>query len=164
MKTIKVYIVLLVFLPFFSKANAPGLQDQVLAAYFEVKNALAHDNAQSAAAKAAGLAKITEAPDMRAFSEQQRARWNKHAKVINSGAKAIANTKDLKKQRQLFGELSKAMIDVAKAGGNSRDIYLQHCPMAKNSWLNEKPAVENPYYGSEMFACGSITEILAAGQ
>jgi len=33
--------------------------------------------------------------------------------------------------------------------------------MGKYNWLNEVKAVQNPFYGSQMYDCGEVKETLA---
>lgn len=155
-------VAILLLLPFTSNASATQSIDNLLDKYVAVKNALAKDDAAQAATSAASLEKLANAIDAATLPAAQQAVWKKQSAALKQGAKAVSGAKGLAAQRQAFAGLSKAVIALAKAGGTSRKLYVQHCPMAKNSWLNEKEAVENPYYGSEMFACGSVTETLPA--
>jgi RND family efflux transporter MFP subunit len=36
-------------------------------------------------------------------------------------------------------------------------LFVVHCPMAEADWLSEAAEVVNPYYGSEMLNCGTVT-------
>ena len=44
-------------------------------------------------------------------------------------------------------------------------VGLFHCPMALDGegadWIQEGEETANPYYGSEMLRCGSLTELLS---
>ena len=39
-------------------------------------------------------------------------------------------------------------------------VKVFRCPMKKANWLQEGMKTANPYYGSEMFDCGSAIETL----
>lgn len=39
---------------------------------------------------------------------------------------------------------------------SAQPVYLDYCPMKKSYWLSSEKAIQNPYYGKEMPACGSI--------
>lgn len=63
-----------------------------------------------------------------------------------------------KAQRTAFQEVSRATIEFLKAHPPAGiTLYIVHCPMVKADWLSEKPEVRNPYYGSGMLECGSVT-------
>ncbi len=58
-------------------------------------------------------------------------------------------------QRLQFAPLSEAMIArAAKLGAGGPNLIVVLCPMAKARWLQPKGAIHNPYFGSEMPACG----------
>ena len=136
--------------------------NNTLKAYFEAKNALAKDNATLASESVKTLIKnINEFP-VKTLSATQQILWTKEAEVIKKSALAISTEKAIKEQRKSFWPLSSAMLKLAKEFKlNSKDVYVQYCPMAKKSWLNEVEAVQNPFYGSMMYDCGEVTETIA---
>lgn len=136
--------------------------NNTLKAYFEAKNALAKDNATLASESVKTLIKnINEFP-VKTLSATQQTLWTKEAEVIKKSALAISTEKIIKEQRKSFWPLSSAMLKLAKEYKlNSKDVYVQYCPMAKKSWLNEVEAVQNPFYGSMMYDCGEVTETIA---
>lgn len=136
--------------------------NKTLTAYFEAKNALAKDNVSLAAASAKGLATSLTTFPVQSLTASQQTIWKAQAEVIKKAADAIVLQKDLKEQRKSFWPLSSAMLKLAKEFKlNSKDVYVQYCPMAKKSWLNEVEAVQNPFYGSMMYDCGEVTETIA---
>lgn len=136
--------------------------NNTLKAYFEAKNALAKDNATLASESVKTLIKnINEFP-IKTLSATQQTLWTKEAEVIKKSALAISTEKAIKEQRKSFWPLSSAMLKLAKEFKlNNKDVYVQYCPMAKKSWLNEVEAVQNPFYGSMMYDCGEVTETIA---
>ena len=136
--------------------------NNTLKAYFEAKNALAKDNATLASESVKTLIKnINEFP-VKTLSATQQILWTKEAEVIKKSALAISTEKAIKEQRKSFWPLSSAMLKLAKEFKlNSKDVYVQYCPMAKKSWLNEVEAVQNPFYGSMMYDCGEVTETIS---
>ena len=136
--------------------------NNTLKAYFEAKNALAKDNATLASESVKTLIKnINEFP-VKTLSATQQTLWTKEAEVIKKSALAISTEKAIKEQRKTFWPLSSAMLKLAKEFKlNNKDVYVQYCPMAKKSWLNEVEAVQNPFYGSMMYDCGEVTETIA---
>lgn len=71
--------------------------------------------------------------------------------------------KELREQRQIFKKISALSILLLKQFP-PHDLLLStfHCPMAKADWLDVGKQVRNPYYGSEMFECGSVTGTIDA--
>ncbi len=71
--------------------------------------------------------------------------------------------KDLAATRELFKEISAAMIDLGHAAKLPLDappISVFRCPMKQANWLQSPGSVANPYYGSQMLDCGSPVEPL----
>lgn len=127
---------------------------QLLSSYYNIKNALVSGDATSAASNAAQFLRTVNTIDFKVISE-----GNIH--ILSKDAGKVSGTKDLKKQREYFADLSSNMAAVAKAIklGN-QPIYLQYCPMKKASWLSSEKQIRNPYYGSSMLTCGKVTEKL----
>lgn len=101
-----------------------------LAGYENVRAALAGDNFEAAQKAAEGL----------------------------DGAEGIAAAKSIAEARQAFKALSVKAIGMAKG---HKGFFVAHCPMVKGGggdWLATKKAIENPYYGSQMYSCGTIKE------
>lgn len=135
--------------------------NQLLSAYYDVKNALATDKKDLATEKVKVLSAKVEAIPHKDLPAAQHMLWMGQAKVIKAKAAELAAGKDIKAQRKSFEGISYAMIKTLKGlKFNSQTVYLQHCPMAKASWLNEKENIENPYYGSMMFDCGDVSETI----
>ena len=130
--------------------------------YFEAKNALAKDNATLASESVKGLIKNIENFPVKTLSAKQQTLWKSESETIKKAALAISTEKSIKAQRNSFWSLSSAMLKLAKDFKlNNNSVYVQYCPMAKKSWLNEVEAVQNPFYGSMMYDCGEVTETLA---
>ena len=127
---------------------------QLLAAYYNIKNALVTGDAGSAASNAELFLKNVNTVDYKLISES-----NVH--ILSKDAGKISSTKDLTRQREYFANFSANMAAVAKSFklGN-QPIYLQYCPMKRASWLSSEKHIRNPYYGSGMLACGEVTETL----
>jgi hypothetical protein len=41
-------------------------------------------------------------------------------------------------------------------------LVVAHCPMKKADWMQKGETIENPYYGTSMSTCGSVTRTLTA--
>ncbi len=127
---------------------------QLLNAYYKLKDALVSSNATLAAANADELVKAINATDKQTVNDDTRA-------SLLKDAGAIAQSKDIKQQREKFATLSNDMFELAKTVKLSADpVYQQYCPMKKASWLSNDKAIKNPYYGSAMLTCGSVKTTL----
>ena len=136
--------------------------NNTLKAYFDAKNALAKDNATLASTSVIVLIKNIENFPVKTLSATQQELWKTESEEIKKASLSISTQKGLKEQRKSFWPLSTAMLKLAKEFKlNNSDVYIQYCPMAKKSWLNEVEAVQNPFYGSMMYDCGSVTETIA---
>ena len=136
--------------------------NNTLKAYFETKNALAKDDASKASERVKALTRNLEKFPVKSLTAAQQTLWKAEIEAIKKAGLAIATEKGIKEQRKSFWTLSSAMVKLAKAFNmNNEVIYVQYCPMAKKSWLNEVEAVQNPFYGSMMYDCGEVTETIA---
>ena len=127
---------------------------QILSSYLNIKNALVTGDAASAASNADLFLRTVNTIDFKVISE-----GNVH--ILANDAGKISATKDLKKQREYFANLSSNMATVAKSFKLSdKPVYVQYCPMKKASWLSSEKQIRNPYYGSSMLTCGEVTETL----
>jgi hypothetical protein len=127
---------------------------QLLTQYYDIKDALVGGNANVAATKATEFVKIANTIDYKLISEG-------NINALLKDATPISESKDLKKQREHFANLSNNMAALAKTVklGN-QPIYQAYCPMKKASWLSSEKAIKNPYYGNAMLTCGQITETI----
>ena len=127
---------------------------QLLSSYLNIKNALVTGDATSAASNADQFLRTVNTIDFKVISE-----GNVH--ILSNDAGKISATKDLKKQREYFANLSSNMATVAKSFKlSNKPVYIQYCPMKKASWLSTEKQIRNPYYGSSMLTCGEVTETL----
>lgn len=137
---------------------------EVYSFYFALKDALVKSDAASAATASAQLVKALKAVPMDKMEHSAHMVWMKNLPALQEDAEHIADTKDIKHQRDHFVTLSDTLYTVAKAFDLGETMYYQHCPMYNNgkgaNWLSLDKEVKNPYYGSKMLNCGSITETL----
>lgn len=138
--------------------------DKVTAAYFSVKDALVKSDGKAAAANAGELAKAIDAVPMDKLSAAQHTAWMKVLAELKEDAEHIADTKDVKHQREHFATLSATIYKVLKSGKAGETIYYQKCPMYNDgkgaNWLSKDKEIKNPYYGSAMLSCGSTVETI----
>ena len=145
----------------FAQSKTDAAFNQLLTAYYDVKNALATDKKDVATSKVKILSAKVDAIPHKDLPAAQHTFWMEQAKIIKTKASELAAGKDIKTQRKSFEGISYAMIKTVKnIKFNNTTVFVQHCPMAKASWLNEKENIENPYYGSVMFDCGDVSETI----
>ncbi|MFI5451526.1 DUF3347 domain-containing protein [Pedobacter sp. UC225_61] len=135
--------------------------NKTLQAYFDTKNALAKDNVSLANTSAKSLIASLATFPVKSLSTVQQTIWKTQSEQIKKAANAIVLQKDLAAQRKSFWPLSSAMLKLTQELKlNATDVFVQYCPMAKKSWLNEVEDVQNPFYGSQMYDCGEVTETI----
>lgn len=132
--------------------------------YISLKNVLIKSDGKQAGALANSLLKSFQSIDMNGLNSNVHSIFMKQSAIIKSSATAIANSKDIAKQRNSFMQLSEAMIALMKTDKNEGAIYVQHCPMYNDgkgaNWLSKEKEIKNPYYGSQMLNCGSVQETI----
>ena len=127
---------------------------QLLNYYYQIKDALISGDPNTAAIQAEAFLKTANGISNRTISE-----GNRNALVKDAGV--ISESKDLKKQREDFANLSTNMYALASSlKSTSEPIYYQYCPMKKAYWLSADQAIKNPYYGSAMLTCGKVVDTL----
>ena len=74
------------------------------------------------------------------------------------------NGDNIKHQRSHFVMMSEVVYDLVKNFGAGRPLYHDHCPMARDNqgamWISEVKEIKNPYFGSAMFKCGRVEEVI----
>lgn len=114
-----------------------------LDAYLQIHDALAQDRVEGIAASAK-----TIAAQSKSFGANLQ-------KQISAQASTLASAKDLAAARDAFKGLSEVLSRWATESKRT-DVAVFRCSMANASWLQraDQSAIRNPYYGSEMLACG----------
>ncbi|MBK5213051.1 MAG: DUF3347 domain-containing protein [Flavobacteriaceae bacterium] len=73
---------------------------------------------------------------------------------------AMANSEDIKVQRENFEALSNGIEAMLKDSLKSGTLYKQYCPMAFNNkgayWISSSKDILNPYFGDKMLKCGRV--------
>ncbi len=130
--------------------------------YVLVDKALVNDDAETAKQSSKTLQKSLEKMDMKLLKGNAHNHWMTLEKELKESANAIANTSDIKKQREHFIHLSAHLINAIKTFGIDQKVYLDFCPMANNNegayWLSKEKEIRNPYFGKKMLDCGSIAD------
>jgi hypothetical protein len=132
--------------------------------YFLVKDALiTSDGTKTALASKQLLAAVNNVK-MDKLEMDVHMVWMKVVNTIKEDVEHIADTKDVKHQRDHFTTLSKDMYTLIKAPKYETPVYYQFCPMFNDgkgaNWLSKENAVKNPYYGSMMLSCGKTVETI----
>ncbi|MGB8375074.1 MAG: DUF3347 domain-containing protein, partial [Salegentibacter sp.] len=133
----------------------------VLSDYFQVKDALVDSNPSAVAKRAEETFLQLKKTDRKNLGKMTKAHLSKITEMLS----AMAETTDLEKQRAHFVMLSENMIAIASNLDNlGQKVYLQHCPMADNSyganWLSKEEDIRNPYFGEVMLDCGEVKKEL----
>lgn len=122
---------------------------EAMAKHYEpIWQALAGDSTDGVAEHAERIAEIAESGDHPADAADI-------APEIARRARTVAEAPDLEAAREAFGELTKPLVRYRKAVGAER-LEVAYCPMAEKAWLQPDGDIQNPYYGSEMLACGDF--------
>lgn len=134
------------------KAAAP-----VLRAYEQVRAQLARDELKSAQKTAVTLQRAAGASSQEAAAS---ARAHVDAIALSAGRmhKLAGPTPDA--LRRAFGEVSRSVVALLVARPRlRRGRHVFECPMAQGykKWVQLKSAIENPYMGKRMLACGSAS-------
>ena len=127
----------------------------VLAEYEKIRKSLAEDSLE-------GLEDSCDRIVAQAKKAEHAAPDQLKPKLTEVSAKATllrqASKEDMEGARQLFGDLSRPVVDVLRSQPQlSKNLYLFECPMAQDYpfWVQQKKGIENPYMGSKMLACGA---------
>jgi hypothetical protein len=139
--------------------------NDLLNAYYAVKDALVATDGKVAKAKASEFMAVLAKVETSKMSETQKKVWLSYAEKIKLNAQYINETEDTSHQRDYFQGLSDNLYAIIKAfKANSMTTYRQYCPMAFENkgafWLSDKKEVRNPYFGNKMLKCGSVKEEL----
>ena len=158
MKKVIVFLMIIVSATsVFAQKSSSTSFEPLINEYLALKNALAKDNAGLANEKANQLAKVAKSVLASNVAEDSKLL----VQSLLKSAEEIAAEKAIKVQRNSFWQTSTAMIKLAKLHPSNTTLYVQYCPMAKKSWINEVEAIQNPFYGRMMYDCGEVTETLA---
>ena len=136
--------------------------NQLIDHYLMLKDALVASDAQKAQKAGSDLTRSLREINKSELSENARGFWLEQQTSAEIQAQKIANSTELKPQREAFIELSNRLIIATKSFNFGAVIYHQYCPMANNNkgadWLSTREEIENPYYGDMMMSCGEVIE------
>jgi len=147
--------------PSFSKSV-----NKIITAYLEIQRGLSHDSLTIIPTSSTLLQNAVLDVKSEGLSKKAKSRWQSVQTRLKEAAAKINVAKDIENAREAFQNLSNTAIELAQSFGNdiTTPLYLMHCPMAFNDsgadWLQENEKIENPYFGSSMFRCGSVKETI----
>ncbi len=136
--------------------------------YFDLKNALADDEPQTAARQAAQVLEQLEQIGEHALEGEHHMFWMEQYGEIRESLGSLMESEELDSQRVHFEPLSAAMIRTARTlGAIGQTWYVAYCPMVDGDrgayWLSEFEQIINPYFGSMMLRCGEVRETIREG-
>lgn len=148
--------------------NTSSTQSQIsdlLALYFQIKDALVKDNKALAIAKAKEFFNAMDKVDTKRMNEEERVFYTDASAKLSKDAEILSNANSIAEMRKTLNSFSMNMLAVIKQfKANSEPIYYDHCPMYDNgkgaNWLSKEQGIKNPYYGSAMLTCGSVEETI----
>lgn len=145
------------------KASA-GIKE-IVDHYLHIKNALANDNASEAASGAKAMENALSRLDKSLLTAEQKTAYDRDEEELKEHAEHITKNGDnIKHQRSHFVGLSEVIYTLVKNFGAGRPLYHDHCPMARDNqgamWVSEVKEIKNPYFGSAMFKCGRVEEVI----
>lgn len=146
-------------------ANAAATIKTIVDHYLHIKNALANDNAGEAASGAKAMEDAIGKLDKSLLTTEQKTAYDVNEEEMKEHAEHIAKNGDnIKHQRSHFVQMSEVVYELVKNFGAGRPVYHDHCPMARDNqgamWISEVKEIKNPYFGSEMFKCGRVEEVI----
>lgn len=146
-------------------AKAAASIKEIVDHYLHIKNALANDNASEAASGARAMENAVTKLDKSLLTAEQKTAYDANEDELKEHAEHIGKNGDnIKHQRSHFVMMSEVIYELAKNFGAGRPLYHDHCPMARDNqgamWLSEVKEIKNPYFGSEMFKCGRVEEMI----
>lgn len=129
--------------------------EATLAAYEDLRSALAHDDTSELPALASRLAK---AADEAGEASPQSLRPALNSLSASARALGKADPDDIAAARSAFAEVSRQSVAILEADGSLRQgrrVY--ECTMTEGygKWIQTADSVENPYQGSKMLRCGT---------
>ena len=139
---------------------------ELLNAYLEVQDALAHDSFDDAVAAAERAHHVLADMDDDQLEGDAAEEWDEHRGILHETLEAVEAGTDIDEIRTAFEPWSDGLTDFIRVFGihPGEPVYILHCPMAFDfegaNWLQTDEEVRNPYFGSEMYSCGTVEEEL----
>ena len=149
------------------KAEATQMKSElqlVFDNYFIVKDALISSDGTATSAASKMLFTTINNVKMDQLEMDVHMVWMKVVQSLKEDAEHIADTKDIKHQRDHFISLSNDIYALMSVAKYEVPVYYQYCPMANDgkgaNWLSKENEIKNPYYGSKMLTCGKTVSTI----
>ncbi|MBT6121549.1 DUF3347 domain-containing protein [bacterium] len=139
--------------------------DNTILTYFDIQKALSTDDLDQAK-KSSKQIMATLITDGNTLSGHAKTLWEKETQTLAHTLKAIQSATTLSEARHSFEKLSVSIerLVIHFGGPKGQRIAKYRCPMVDNNrganWLQNSEGTQNPYYGSQMFSCGSMIKEL----
>jgi hypothetical protein len=142
---------------------------QLLDAYYSVKDALVASDTAKATAAALALATASDSLKVNEIKGDSTGVIKETALTftgtISGSARGLAGEADIKAKRKEFEMIADAIWSLTRVVRyEGQKVYWQYCPMAFNNkgayWMSNDAAIKNPYFGSEMLECGRVEDSL----
>ncbi|MFV8352790.1 DUF3347 domain-containing protein [Flavobacterium sp. XS2P14] len=135
--------------------------NEIVSSYIKLKNALVKDDSKGAANAGKGLYAILNSTDTKSLDAKLKKEYVAIADDAKEHAEHIGdNSGKIEHQREHFAMLSKDINDFVQTFGTTQKLYQDYCPMYDEGksgyWISETKEIKNPYFGSQMLACGSV--------
>lgn len=132
--------------------------EETLAAYEELRSALANDDASQLSSLATRLSTAAERAGMVAPESLRPT-----LRSLASSAESLGEVprEDIAAARRAFGEVSRLSMALLESDGSLRTgRYVYECTMTEGygTWIQTTEEVSNPYQGSKMLRCGTEVE------
>ncbi|MBO9563046.1 MAG: DUF3347 domain-containing protein [Niastella sp.] len=143
--------------------------DQLLNAYYAVKDALVASDTAKATAAAQQLIGASDGLKVNEIQGDSTGMIKETAKSytanISTTAKALADGKTLDDKRKQFEMIADGLWQLTRTVKyDGQKVYWQYCPMAFNDkgayWMSDTAVVLNPYFGDQMLHCGTTEDSL----
>ena len=142
--------------------------DALVSVCLEVQRDLSRDNFLRSPRQSSTLKERLERTQADWMEEGDQEEWRRLSAQLKQGANRFSAAGGLDAARSGFRQISESLIAILRRWGSEgrRPLLVYHCPMAFEGkggrWIQSAEGVENPYYGSRMFACGRLEERLTA--
>lgn len=145
----------------FAQGTKSTVLTPLLASYYDIKDALIKSNSADAAVHAGEFLKAVTSVDMKSLPAADMTAFMAAQEKLAFDSRHMSESKDIAHQREHFANFSINFFNLVKAVKlTDKPVYYAYCPMKKSYWLSSEDAIKNPYYGSQMLACGKVTETL----
>ena len=136
--------------------------------YFQMKNALAEDDPETATEHGHRLHQQLEETGEHSLDGEHHMFWMERYGQIDESIEAFLGSAAIEEMREYFEPLSGAFIETARTlGAIGATWYVAYCPMVDDNtgayWLSEFEEILNPYFGSMMLRCGEVRETIREG-